>query len=141
MNAEEKIKNAKTFAKNIRFLRRASGLVSQGRGFSQEELAEALKISRRTLITWESGQIPHKSNIHKAAKFFSRKLDVQISPDELVEEDLSQAEELLPLSEFERTLSPESRKIYRSLFLSTRGMEKVDLEKVIDFIMFLKSRV
>jgi len=140
MGGELETENGKRFARNIRFLRRASGLVTQGRSFSQGELAERMGLTRRTIISWESGQIPHKSNLASAAEFFAACLEVEIKPSELIEGDLTKVEELLPLSEFERALSTENRKIYRSLFLSTRGMDSVDLEKVIEYVKFLKSR-
>lgn len=136
---KENIKG-RIFARNIRFLRRAAGLVVQGRSFSQEELANLMSVTRRTVIAWESGQIPHKSNTIKIAGFFEKKMEVSIAPENLTDSDLTQVEELFPLSEFERKLTPESRKIYRSLFLSTRDMTLVDLSKVIEYVKFLKSR-
>jgi len=127
------------FGRNIRFLRRAVGLVVRGEGFSQRDLAVALDVTRRSVISWESGNIPNANNLKKIANFFGESLGVEITPSELVETDLSVVSELLPLSDFERGLSPESRRIFHSLFLSTRGLGEEELKKVIEYVRNLKK--
>ena len=115
------------------------GLVVRGEGFSQRDLAVALDVTRRSVISWESGNIPNANNLKKIANFFGESLGVEITPSELVETDLSVVSELLPLSDFERGLSPESRRIFHSLFLSTRGLSEEELKKVIEYVRNLKK--
>jgi transcriptional regulator with XRE-family HTH domain len=127
------------FGRNIRFLRRAAGLFAQGMGFSQKELAIALDVTRRSVILWESGNIPSRKNLAKIAGFFEEHLKAGITTDELLKTDFSLSDGLLPQSDFERELSPEGRRIFHSLFLSTRGLSKEELKNVIDYIESIKS--
>ncbi len=114
-------------------------MVVRGEGFSQRELAVELDVTRRSVLSWESGNVPNKGNLKKIADFFADRLGAEITPSELVETDLSIVAELLPLSDFERGLSPEGRRIFHSLFLSTRGLGEDEIKKVIDYIKDLKG--
>ena len=64
------------------------------RGFTQEELAQALYVSRTAISKWESGRgYPNIDSLKAIAKFFAVTIDELLSGDELLtvaEEDNSQ---------------------------------------------------
>ena len=66
------------------------------RGLTQEELAEALFVSRTAISKWESGRgYPNIESIKAIAKFFSVSVDELLSSDEVLtiaEEDNKQSE-------------------------------------------------
>jgi len=131
--------NVKLFARNTRFLRKAAGIAEKGSPFSQTELAKRLGVSKKSVINWESGKAPHRSNLEKIAATFSKILGFTISPQELITGDLTEKIELVPRNELERELSPEQRKILRSIFLSAGYLDKTKLLKVVDFIDKIKN--
>ena len=56
------------------------------RGLTQEELAEALYVSRTAVSKWESGRgTPSIDSLKSIAKFFSVTTDVLLSSDEILE--------------------------------------------------------
>ena len=130
---------AKSFAKNIRFLRRAAGINRKGNGLSQQELADALGVTRRSIISWESGQLPSKANIERACRFFSKELGVEVSVEDIIENDLTGHFEYMPFSKFEQGLTPEQRKVLNSLFLSASELTEEQLDKVIRYMARLKK--
>jgi len=133
--------NKPFFAANIRFLRRAVGLCERGSGLSQKEFAEELDVTRRTVISWESGNIPPKTKLARMGKYFSEKLNAQISPENIVNEDLTGRLEYIPFGGIDTDMTPEQRKILRSIFLSARGLSRDDLDKVADYIDQLSDNV
>lgn len=55
-------------------------------GMTQEELAEALHVSRTAVSKWESGRgYPNIESLKDIAKFFSVTVDELISPDQVIE--------------------------------------------------------
>jgi len=130
---------AKLFAENIRFLRKAAGINRKGSSFSQQELADALGVTRRSIISWESGQLPSKANIERACRFFSRELGVEVSTEEIVENDLTGHFEYMPFSKLEQGLTPEQRKVLSSLFLSASELTEEQLDKVVRYVERLKD--
>ena len=55
------------------------------RGLTQEELAEALYVSRTAISKWESGRgYPNIDSLKAISKFFSVSLDELLSGDELL---------------------------------------------------------
>ena len=127
------------FAKNIRFLRKAAGIVEKGSPFSQDEMAHRLSVSKRTMIHWESGAVPHKSNIEKIITVFTKIFGLKITYEELLHQNIAGKIDLVPRSEFERGLSPGQRKILRSMFLSATGLNETQLLRVIEYIENMKS--
>ena len=127
------------FARNIRFLRKAAGLATVGYALSQRELADSLGITRRTVIIWESGQLPHKPNLGRLSSFFSEKLGVEIGAEDIVGMDLTGHLEYMPFSNLERKMSPAQRRILSSLLLSARELTEEKLKKVVDYIESLKK--
>ena len=69
------------------------------KGFTQEELAEALYVSRTAISKWESGRgYPSIDSLKEIAKFFSVTIDELLSGDEVLsiaEEDNKQKEKQL----------------------------------------------
>ena len=69
------------------------------KGFTQEELAEALYVSRTAISKWESGRgYPSIDSLKEIAKFFSVTIDELLSSDEVLsiaEEDNKQKEKQL----------------------------------------------
>ena len=69
------------------------------KGLTQEELAEALYVSRTTISKWESGRgYPSIDSLKEIAKFFSVTIDELLSSDEVLsiaEEDNKQKEKQL----------------------------------------------
>lgn len=67
------------------------------KGFTQEELAEVLFVSRTAISKWESGRgYPNIDSLKSIAKFFGVTIDELLSGDELLtiaEEDAKQREE------------------------------------------------
>lgn len=65
-----------TVGEKIKELRKKSGI-------SQEQLAEAVHVSRQTISSWEKGQkLPTKKNIEKVVVFFNIKEDYFFSGEE-----------------------------------------------------------
>ena len=69
------------------------------KGLTQEELAEALYVSRTAISKWESGRgYPNIDSLKAIAKFFSVTIDALLSGEEVLtiaEEDQKQKESLL----------------------------------------------
>ena len=80
------------FSEKLQELRKAKGL-------TQEELAEALYVSRTAISKWESGRgYPNIDSLKRIAKLFSVTIDELLSSDELLtiaEEDNKQKEKHL----------------------------------------------
>ena len=58
----------------------------KGRSLTQEELAEALYVSRTAVSKWESGRgYPSIDSLKEMSRFFSVTIDELITPDEIVE--------------------------------------------------------
>jgi transcriptional regulator with XRE-family HTH domain len=134
-------KKAAIFAKNVRFLRKAVGINIRGHQLSQAELADEFGVTRRIVIIWESNSLPHRSTLEKMAKYFSRKMNSEISPEDLMTIDLSKTFDIAPMSKAVRGLSREQRGILDSIFLSAKGIPEEQLKKVLDYMIRLKKRV
>jgi len=138
--AEIKRDRAKIFARNIRFLRKAVGINKGSGGMSQSDLAEAVGVTRRTVISWESGKLPGYDNLKRMASFFSLELQAEISSEDLLEKDFTEQFEFMPLSDIGREMPHEHKRILKSLFLSARGLDRAQLDKVIEFIATLSEK-
>jgi transcriptional regulator with XRE-family HTH domain len=58
----------------------------KGRGLTQEELAEALYVSRTAISKWESGKgIPSIDSLREISRFFSVSIDNLLSSEELLD--------------------------------------------------------
>ena len=69
------------------------------KGLTQEELAEALYVSRTAISKWESGRgVPSIDSLKAISKYFSVSIDFLLSGEELLEiagEDLKKREILV----------------------------------------------
>ena len=131
---------ANIFAKNIRFLRRIVGLFSRRKPFTQEEFSNEIGITRRTVIFWESGQIPQSSKLEAISRYFTKKLSFEITPKMLIETELSRVIEYSPAPEFALGMGIYERQILSSLFLSAKELSPVDRKKVLNYIARLKRK-
>lgn len=132
-------KKSKYFAKNLRFIRKAAGISVGGKPYSQAEFAEKLDVTKRSIILWESGSIPNRTNLDKLSKLILKLLGVRIPPEILLEKDITGNLELLPRTDFEKKLSVKHRKILRSLFLSAGSLDENQLLQVIEYIDNIKE--
>ena len=67
------------FSEKLRKLRKEKSL-------TQEELAEALYVSRTAVSKWESGRgYPSIDSLRELSRFFSVSIDELICPDEIIE--------------------------------------------------------
>ncbi len=133
-------KKNSTFAKNVRFIRKALGISEMGAPYSQTEFGEKMDVTKRSVVLWESGNVPNSSNLRKLAQLFSSMLGVDINANLLLKNDITDKVELLPRSDFEREFSPEHRKILRSLFLSAGSLNKTQLRKVVKYVDKIKKK-
>ncbi len=66
------------FSEKLQQLRKSKGL-------TQEELAQAIYVSRTAVSKWESGRgYPNLDSLKELAKFFSVTVDELLSPDEII---------------------------------------------------------
>ena len=57
----------------------------KNKGLTQEELAQAIYVSRTAVSKWESGRgYPNIDSLKELAKFFSVTVDELLSPDEII---------------------------------------------------------
>lgn len=128
------------FAINVRFIRKAAGISDRGAPYSQEEFAEILDVTKRSIILWESGAVPNRTNLGKVSSYCSERLAMDVTPEILKSKDITGMVELIPRNDFERELSPEHRKILRSLFMSAGNLSEDQLRKVLDYIESMENK-
>lgn len=57
----------------------------KGKGLTQEELAEALFVSRTAISKWESGRgYPNLDSLKQISRYFSVSIDELICPEEII---------------------------------------------------------
>lgn len=93
--------NNQMFAKNIRFLRKILGMARSRDELSQYELAQELGITRRTVISWENGNVPHQPNLQMISNFFSTQLEHRIAVRALLSLDLSEEIHIISKDEYQ----------------------------------------
>ena len=85
----------------------------KNKGLTQEELAEALYVSRTAISKWESGRgYPSIDSLKEIAKYFSVTIDELLSSDEVLsiaEEDNKQKEPMGCIGSFLCTCPSEKR--------------------------------
>lgn len=68
----------------------------KNKGLTQEELAQALYVSRTAVSKWESGRgYPNIDSLKELAKFFSVTVDELLSPDEIITAAENEKKELI----------------------------------------------
>jgi len=82
---------SEVFAKNVRHLRKLAGIVAREHEFSQQELADFIGISRKTVNFWENGHVPPEPKIATLCEFFTRRLGLlePILPSDFLNSDLT----------------------------------------------------
>jgi len=125
----------KIFADNMRFLRKIAGIVS-GRNITQNDIANSLKVARKTVVFWEGEQIPSKTSLEAICKYFSRilKLNKPLIPQQLLEDVLE--DHFLVISETRevRKVTPVFKKSLYYLFTRVSELTPEDLEKVMKYM-------
>ena len=125
----------KIFADNMRFLRKIAGIVS-GRNVTQNDIANSLKVSRKTVVFWEGEQIPSKNSLEAICKYFSRilKLSKPLIPQQLLDDVLD--DHFLVISETRevRKVTPIFKKSLNHIFTRVSELTPEDLEKVMKYM-------
>lgn len=68
----------------------------KNKGLTQEELAQAIYVSRTAVSKWESGRgYPNIDSLKELATFFSVTVDVLLSPDEIITAAENEKKELI----------------------------------------------
>ena len=68
----------------------------KNKGLTQEELAQAIYVSRTAVSKWESGRgYPNIDSLKELAKFFSVTVDELLSPDEIITAAENEKQELI----------------------------------------------
>ncbi len=124
------------FGRNIRFLRKAAGIATRGNSFSQQEIADFLGVSRKTIVFWESGHIPSDRMMGQICEFFSRRLQLEepFVPEKLFTDDISEEFLLFPERAEVRRVSPEQKKMISQVFVRASSLSEKDLEKLLNML-------
>ena len=127
---------SKTFGNNIRFLRKAAGVATRGNSFSQQEIADFLKASRKTIVFWESGHIPSERMMLILCEFFSQRLSLgeKFSPEQLLNDDISEQFVLIPERAEVRRVTAAQKKLLSLLFARATNLPEGDLEKLLELV-------
>ncbi len=133
---------SKLFAKNLRFLRKAAGVASRGNSFSQNEIANFIGVSRKTLVFWESGHIPSDIMMGKLCEYFSRRLELEepFLPEQLLNEDISEHFVIIPERGEVRKVTPTQKKLLNNLFARATNISEKDLNKIMEIIDKLEGQ-
>ena len=68
----------------------------KGKGLTQEELAQAIFVSRTAVSKWESGRgYPNIDSLKELAKYFAVSVDELLSPDEIITAAEEEKQELI----------------------------------------------
>ena len=118
------------FARNIRFLRSLGDPVDKS-PYSQTELATELGVSRRTIISWESGNLPQISKLQKVARVFSARLEREITPDDLLNSFLRKAFQYIDTL---KDGSEEAREITGDILRGMSYMDEDDLRDIQELV-------
>ena len=124
------------FGKNLRFLRYAAGVAVRGNGFTQQEIAKFLGVSRKTVVFWESGQVPSRAKLAFVCEFFTRRLELEepLSPQDLLEKNLEDEFLVIPERAEVRRVPPEQKRMLGSIFARAAELDPDDLQKILDII-------
>ncbi|MFP4459958.1 MAG: helix-turn-helix domain-containing protein [Candidatus Zixiibacteriota bacterium] len=128
---------ANRLASNIRYLRQIIGLIEDGKFLSQSQFAGLLGISRRTLINWESGEMPNQSHRKAILELIDEKLDIKVAEKVLVEKDIAKAIGPMSIYLFPEMLSglnSHQRQLLQHLFLKIESLSEETLKTIIDFV-------
>ena len=126
----------KQFGRNLRFLRYASGVIMRGNGLSQSELAKKLGVARKTIVFWESGQVPSARKLTDLCEFFSHhlKLEEPITPDDMLTKNIEDYFMVVPERGEVHRVKPEFKKFLRDLYARADKLTPNDLEKIMKII-------
>ena len=124
------------FGRNFRFLRRAIGVVSRGKGFTQQEMANLLGVSRKTVVFWESGQVPSKAKLAFMCELFSRRLGLEepLTPEDMLDKNLEDEFVVIPERAEVRRVGARQKEMLRNLFARASELAPDDLEKIFSII-------
>jgi len=108
----------------------------RGNGFSQNELAKKLGVSRKTIVFWESGQVPAARRLTDLCEFFSHhlKLEEPITPDDMLTKNIEDYFMVVPERGEGHRVKPEFKKFLRDLYARADKLTPNDLEKIMKII-------
>ena len=126
------------FSHNIQFLRRAVGLLEDGRFLSQAEFAEKIGIDRRTVINWESG-ISSPSPRHKMRimSLIKKAFDVDIHESVLMEKALEKVLGHMSVflnPEICKGFTPQQRQMMNRIFFRIQNLSAESLRQILDVL-------
>jgi len=130
------------FGKNLRFLRNAAGIIARGNPFSQQEFAGIMAVSRKTVVFWESGQIPSKRKMAFLCEVLSKRLGLEklLTPEEILNEDLKLHFIMIPERAVVRRVHPEQKKMLQNIFARAANLPADDLVKILKIVEnFMKN--
>ena len=127
---------SKLFGENIRFLRKAAGIASRGNGFSQQEIADMLGVSRKTIVFWESGQIPSPKKLALLCELFTRRLSLgePLTPEDLLDKNIADYFILIPERAEVKQVKPNQKEMLNKIFMRASNLTENDLEKILEII-------
>ncbi len=137
------MKICKQFGENLRFLREASGIAARGKAFSQQEIADFIGVSRKTVVFWESGHVPSPKRLGLLCEFFSRRLGLEepLTPEDMLEKRLSDHFLLFPERGEVMRVTPEQKKLLENIFARSAHLPLEDLEKVVELVERLSGEI
>jgi len=126
------------WAKNIYFLRMATGWLDSNASYSQKEFADLLGISNRTVINWESGHLPTAPKLDWLSTFFSNKFGVEITADDLIHFDLRDRIQIRPVPKEFADMPPEKRaklsKLEGLFFRDGRRLTEAQIDLILSML-------
>ena len=127
----------KRLASNIRYLRQIIGLITDGKFLSQSDFADMIGVSRRTLINWESGEVPNQSHRKKILSLINEKLQIKVAENVLIEKDIARIIGPMSIYLFPEVLSglnPQQKQLLQHLFLKIESLSEETLKTIIDYV-------
>ena len=126
------------FSHNIQFLRRASGLLENGRFLSQVEFAQKIDVDRRTVINWESDMSnPSPRHKQKILAIIKKVFDIDIHESVLIEKDLEQVLGHISIflnPELCKGLTPQQRQMMNRIFFRIQNLSVESLRQILDIV-------
>ncbi len=95
-----------------------------------------LGVSRKTIVFWESGQVPSKPKLAFMCEFFSRRLNLEepLTPEELLDKNLEDEFLVVPERAKVRRVSPEQKRMLKNLFARAAELDPDDLQKILTIL-------
>jgi len=95
-----------------------------------------LGVSRKTVVFWESGQIPSQKKMAHLCELFTRRLSLEeaITSDELLDEDIKDYFIVITERAEVKRVEPHQKEMLNKIFLRASDLTENDLEKILDIL-------